>query len=107
MFARPQVSSYVEGANPNVSSLVRLYDISADPTERANVAATNPDVVARLRVRIGALVASRISTAAKWWIGLNPQSSAAARGLVPGDCSAMPDFAEHGYRMLVRTPLDR
>ena len=104
MFARPQVSSYVEGASPTASSLVRLFDISTDPAERVNVAADHPDVVARLRSRVGELIASRIAPAAKWWVGLNPQSSAAARGLVPGDCSAMPELEKHGEQCLFAHP---
>jgi arylsulfatase A-like enzyme len=40
-----------------------LYDLDADPGERQNVAATNPDVVARLRDRLEALTTESVEAA--------------------------------------------
>ena len=40
-----------------------LYDLEADPGERRNVAAANPDVVARLRQRLEALATESVEAA--------------------------------------------
>ena len=60
-----------------------LYDIEADPTETANVAAAHPDIVARLEKRLAALPKGENLAVPLWKVAIDPDEFGGAERKPP------------------------